>query len=315
MEKRLKEKQEAMSAFVDFCKKNRPIWTHLQGFEQAYDNLSDILNLILIKQGNQEQCNTGITKDKKALKIKMADEALAISGALQAYSHDVKNVALYEKMNITHTQIAQSTDVKAISTSVLVYDTVLTINNNVIASYGINEDVIMRFRKTIDSYMVQTSAPRNAIVNKTTLTKNLHELIDQANTIMRKQLIKIGRQFKEEYPAFYNGLILNAKVIRASVHTKLRMQIRDKYTNVQVVNAKVEIEGTIAQGFTNEDGSLTLTGVIEGIKNVVIKKENYQQLILEDIHFKRGRSKTMHIKLKPEYELAKEEEAGAEVLS
>jgi hypothetical protein len=301
MEKRLQEKLSTMIAFAAFCEEHEIIWADLEGFVHAYGKFTGILDLISTKQGQQEQCRKGVTKDKLTLKTKLADETVSISGALQAYSLQIKDATLYDKMDITFTQIRQGRDAEALSKSTLVYLTVTAISVEELLPYGIDNNVITRYKKLIDDYNADSPATRNVVVNKTLLTKELHSLTAKANCIMRKQLIKIARQFKKTNPDFYAGLILNAKVIRTMVHTKLRVELKDEYTNAAIANAKIEIEGTILNGFTDEAGSLTLTGVIEGLKTVIVTKANYERCVIENVHFKRGRSKTMHIKLKPEY--------------
>ncbi len=71
MEKRLKEKMDAISAFEKFCEENKTVWIHLEGFGYAMSLLKQKMAAIVITESEQERNNKGVTKTKNYLKIVM----------------------------------------------------------------------------------------------------------------------------------------------------------------------------------------------------------------------------------------------------
>jgi hypothetical protein len=130
---------------------------------------------------------------------------------------------------------------------------------------------------------------------------------------MRKQLLKIGRQFKKSNPDFYAGLVANAKVINNNIHSKIRLTVFDDVTEKVLDKALVVIDGTTIQGQTDAKGKITLSKVPEGKYNVIITKDNYIKMVLEDVVFQRGHSITRTVGMSPAFDVPAEKMAKVKV--
>ncbi len=201
-------------------------------------------------------------------------------------------------------------DVEAISTSTLVMDTVNKLPADALLPFGITDETKTLLGDLISYYYKSAPTTRNVITNKTVLTKKLTVLVNEANFIMRKELLKMARQFKKTNPNFYDGLVANAKVIKNAVHAKIRLTILSDVTQGALKNARVVIDGTDITGFTDAKGKLTLSRVPEGKRNVTIMLANYTTMVLEAVDFKRGHSITRTVDLSPAFVVPAEEKVA-----
>lgn len=306
MKKHLKEQVDAMNAFKKFCRDNNLVWQAVVGFANGLTGLDVKIQSILNTESQQEENNKGVARTKTEKKEDMANEAVAVAHALQAYAVSISNATLYDLMSVVFTTIMKSKDSAAISACKLVHSTATGLPSAAIEAFGVSETVLDTLSNSIAVFETASPTTRNVITNKTVLTGNLKKLVGEGNTIMRKQLIKIGRQFKKTNPDFYEGLVANAKVINNNVHSKIRLIVLDDVTNMPVANADVEIEGTDLRGKTDSKGRLTISRVPEGKRNVTITKANYMSMTLEEVNFQRGHSITRTVEMSPAFDVPAE---------
>lgn len=289
MEKRLKEKMDAIYAFERFCEKNKTVWINLEGFSKAINLLKLKIVVISNTESEQEQNNKGVTKTKSHLKIKMAQEAVIVAEALQAYALAISDLKLYECMKVTYTTIKQAKTPEAISKSHLVYDTAKKLPQGAIEKFGVSQEQLQLLLLAINKYNEIAPSTRLVKTNKTTLTKNLWTLVGEANALMRKHLLKTGRQFMKTHPDFYKGMIENAKVQHNHIYTKIRLTVFDAQTQEPLAGILAVVEGTELKGITDMHGKCTLTRVPEGINMIALMKTDYVPMKLA-ADFKRGKA-------------------------
>lgn len=306
MKKHLKEQVDAMNAFKQFCNDNQLAWQLVVAFANALTGLDVKIQSILNTESQQEENNKGVTRTKTEKKEDMANEAVAVAHALQAYAVSISDATLYDLMSVVFTTIMKSKSSSAISSCQLVHTTASGLPLIAIEPFGISNVVLNTLRDSIAVFALASPTTRNVITNKTVLTDNLTTLVDEGNVIMRKQLLKIGRQFKKTNPDFYNGLVENAKVITNNVHAKIRLTILDDVTNLPLADTDVEIEGTDLRGKTNSAGKITLSKVPAGKRNVIISKANYIGMTLEQVNFQRGHSITRKVEMSPAFDIPAE---------
>ncbi|MEO5569368.1 MAG: hypothetical protein ABIT08_06315 [Bacteroidia bacterium] len=310
MRKRLKEQTDSMTAFFNFCKQPEhvPIWEGLSGFANGVSALDLKIQKIIFTESEQEKNNKGVTETKKSRKTDMAIKASAIAAGLEAYSIDKGDQNLLKSMNITFSDIMRGMNASALTKAKLVYDTGKELPPGEIVSYGITDDILFSLNKSAERYSEVASSTRLVITNKTKLTNNCACLVKEANAIMRKQLLKIGRCFKEAHPDFYEGLVMNAKVYSHSVHSKIRITAETGEPANAVAEAAVIIEGTILTGATNVKGKCTVSEVPEGERQVTVIKGNMRKTF--KVKFKRGLSITRKVDLDPVFDLQEPEKVG-----
>lgn len=302
MKKTLKSQVDTFTAFEKFCNDNQSIWNGTVAFGDGVTALGVKTQSIISTESQQEENNKGITRTKSERKMDMANEAVAVAHALQAYAISVEDSTLYELMSVVYSTIMKSKDSAAIASCELVYDTAHGLAPAAILPFGISAAVLTTLQQTITEFKGTAPATRNVVTHKTVLTNNCMELVSEANTIMRDQLLKLGRQFKKTHPDFYEGLVANAKVIYTSVHAKIRIKLFDDVTSKPLANAQVTVSGTELMGTSNAKGECTVNRVPAGKREVSISLEKYIGMTLT-INFQRGHSVTRTVEMAPAFDI------------
>lgn len=290
MKRILKEQVDAMNAFENFCSENSEIWSSTTAFGIALTALRLKINSIYSTESRQEQNNKGVTHTKAEKKAELANSTVAVSNAMQAYALSINDQVLFNQMGVTYSKIYYLKNETAISAAELVLEKVQSFPAEELEPFGITDAVKDTLASVIENYKSVASSTRNVIVERMVLTSNLDKLVKEGNVIMRKNLLKQGRQFKAAYPDFYAGMVANAKVINKNTHAKMRLTVRDESTKQPLAGVLIEISETPLQGMTDMQGKCTITNVGEGKHEVVLKKTNYAVYTIEDVDFKRGKA-------------------------
>jgi hypothetical protein len=307
MKRTLKEELDAFNRFQSFCNlpANKLIWEGLLSYSNGMTALDLKTQAIYATDARQEEDNKGVTRTKKQVKTAMANVASSTAACLQAYASVNNDEDLYSQMAIELSFIIKSKDATAIGKSKLVLDKASALPLEDIEPFGITETILETLGQSIIDYKAVLSTTGDVRTIKKGLTKNLTTLTAEANKIMRTQLLKMGKQWRLSYPDFYEGMVNSAKVIRVSIHTKARINVKDE-NGVAIEDALIVItsaDGTIMKGKTNAKGNSTISGVPEGSADMTISKPNFIGKTLDGLNFVRGKSLARVITLLPVFEV------------
>ncbi|MBE7509340.1 MAG: carboxypeptidase regulatory-like domain-containing protein [Bacteroidia bacterium] len=224
---------------------------------------------------------------------------MAVSNAMQAYAVSIGNQTLFYQMSTSFSSMMYAKNEDAISRAQLVLDKTKSIPVATLTPFGITDPVIDALTAIIATFTSVAPSTRNVVTNKTVLTNNLKQLVKEGSDIMRKTLLKLGRQFMATDPDFYEGMVANAMVINRNIHAKLRLTVKDAETAQPLTGVLIEISGTALQGMTDMSGKCTITNVTEGTYNVVLRKTSYEVYTIENAEFKRGKSFSATVDMEP----------------
>lgn len=303
MKKTLKMYYDAFRAVQNYCNQHNTVWQFLLAFVNAFAAFGVKIQSIETTEAQQEEDNKGVTRTKAEKKQDLANEATAIAQALQAFARKTGNNELYSLMEISYSEIMRAKASEAISKGELIVSTLGEYPMEELEPYGISDAVKETLVQAIDSFRSAAPTTRNIITRKTVLTDNLEQLVKEANSIMRIELIKIARQLKKTNPDFYAGLVANAKLINHTVHAKIRLKATDEATGMPVTGGLVTIEGTSLTGIFNDRGECTITLVPAGKRDVTISHANFETMVLPQVNFQRGHSITKPVALIPQYDI------------
>jgi hypothetical protein len=303
MKKSLKTYYDAFVAVQNYCNQHHAVWQFLLAFVNAFTAFGLKIQSITTTESQQEEDNKGVTRTKAEKKIDLANEATAVAQAMQAFARQKGDNALYSLMEIPYSEIMRSKASEAISKGELIVSTIDQYSMEELAPYGISDAVKETLVSAIEAFRQAAPTTRNVITRKTVLTNNCEQLVKEANSIMRLELLKLGRQFKKTHPDFYEGLVANAKLMNHTIHAKIRLKATDEATGLPVTGGLVTIEGTGLTGTFNSKGECTVTLVPKGKRNVTITHPNYDTMVLPQVNFQRGHSITQPVTLIPQYDL------------
>jgi len=290
---------DALEAFEKFCSDNSTVWSSVTAFGTALTALRLKINTIYSTESRQEENNKGVTHTKAETKAELANTTVAVSNAMQAYAVSIGNQTLFYQMSTSFSSMMYAKNEDAISRAQLVLDKTKSIPVATLTPFGITDPVIDALTAIIATFTSVAPSTRNVVTNKTVLTNNLKQLVKEGSDIMRKTLLKLGRQFMATDPDFYEGMVANAMVINRNIHAKLRLTVKDAETAQPLTGVLIEISETALQGMTDMSGKCTITNVTEGTYNVVLRKTSYEVYTIENAEFKRGKSFSATVDMEP----------------
>lgn len=292
MQKKLKENYDALVSVNDLCKKYSEIWQFITAFVSALAAIGIKIESILNVAAQQEKNTTGVAVTKGTKKRGMAKIAVAIAQGLQAYGESIQDPDLIKEMSISYTEIKimDAKNAPALAMCMLILSTASGLPQADMLKFGISPVVLQTLTDSIASYSAVQESTRAVKTNKTKLTKNLSTLVKEGNSIMRKEILKIARQFEITNPDFYYELLDAAKVQTQNIHSKIRIfAVEENGTPIE--NAMVTISGSALTGKTDADGKCTITKVTEGTRTVTVSKPGkFEDKVFADLNFQRGKS-------------------------
>jgi len=300
MEKKLQQSVDSFNAFTKFSRENELVWISVTAYGIALTALELKVKSIIVTESQQEENNKGVTRTKDEQKSEMANEAIGVAQALQGYAISIGDNDLFDLMSTSYTNIYRVKNSEAIAAAQRVFDTASALPIASLQPFGISATVLTTLKTSIENFIAVAPSTRNVKAHRLVLTKNLTQLVKEANTLMRKNLLKIARQFKKTNPDFYAGLVGNAKVIRHTLHARLRLTVTDAKTKNVLPGALIEIEGTELKGMTDMKGKCTVTLVPAGMQTITVKKTGYEVYVMKDVEFKKGKAVTAAIAMEPE---------------
>jgi hypothetical protein len=307
MKRTLLEQLDAFNRLIGFSNvpDNLAICQTSPGYMARLAALTLKKQSIITTDSQQEENNKGVTRTKKQVKTDMATVASAAASCLQGFASTKGDQNLYSLMQIELSNIMKAKDGIAIGKAKLVLGKCEGLPLNEIEPFGISQIVIDTIDQSIQDYEAVLSSTGNVKARKKSLTSNLTTLTDEANVIMRNQMLKIAKQWRSSHPDLYNGMVNSAKLIRVSIHTKARITVVDE-NDVAVADASIVItsaDGSQLKGKTDSKGKCTISRVPDGEASMSIIKPNFIEKTIDGLNFQRGKSLTRKITLLPEFDV------------
>ena len=304
MNKNQKSQLDAFNAFKNYCNSNSIVWQLVVAFATSLTALGVKIQSLLNQQFQQDKDTKGVTIGKREMKSMMANMAASIAGAIQAYA-SIKNLHdLFDEMAISYSDIYSKPDSEAISNSQGVLDKVTSLTVAVLKPYGVSDTVVQSLHDLVQTYSSKVSTSTKEVkTNRKNYSHNIDVLIGEANTIMRKQLLKMALQWKTTNTDFYNGLVSSARIDRSVMHTRLSITVADEATGEMIPKCTILIDGTELKGITNKNGKCTISSVPMGEHDVTVMCDKYTTMHYDKVNFIRGKSTRMEALLTKAFDL------------
>lgn len=271
------------------CNNNKPIWSGLVAFAEAFGEFETTISNIDTQRLIQEGETTGITADKQKVGEEMIQVTLEVAGAVYAYASKIGNNELMKKVNYSHSKLKQSRDSILRDICQLIHDEA----NNIIADltdYGKTAQDLEQQQKKIDDFSAIIAKPRVAITSIKTATQKLKELFKTADNILKTRLDKLIEKYKKTQPKFYTDY-KSARIIISTGKqtTALSVLIKDSAGNpIPNVSATItNIPAGKSKDIINEiskktgvKGLFRITNLAEGNYKLNIKKLGFVEQTL-----------------------------------
>lgn len=174
----------------------------IPSFAKGIDRLETISNQIDVLSVQQSRNITGVTSDKNEVLEDVIDYMIELSGAVHSYASSTNNQTLKAKVNYKESVIERMSQPDLITAAAIVIQEAEKIGP-ALASEGISTTDLNEFRTAYDKFKETSTEPREAIIDRTSYTKQLADLFSEASDLKKNTLDRLATQFKRKAPDFY----------------------------------------------------------------------------------------------------------------
>jgi hypothetical protein len=215
--------------------------------------------------GNQSQVVTGVSADKTQARIALNGLTHVIFALARTWALAVNDLTNAGEFDFSLSEIAKIKDDSIVP---FVEHRLTIVNNNLsaLSDYGVTVVLVTQWQDAISDYSSVVSAPRSAIVSRSTSTTNLRLLFDATQRLLRLTIDPLMLPFKTDDPELY------AKYRSARIIIDRRGPYR----------TKAVVEGTVINAVTllPEEGVTVSIVYASGQKDTFTDSEGRYSLVV-----------------------------------
>lgn len=234
-------------------------------------------NIISISNyGSSQSLNRkGITNDKDALRNAAMNIASDVARKVQGYAVNTNNLVLLKEVKYTTPQLSKLADNILVIICNIIYDKAKA-NLESLATYGVDDAVIIDLRKAIDKFDVSIPKPRTGIVIKKLATLTLKQLFTTTDLLLKDQMDVLVGVIKDVYPEFYTNYTNSRKVINPGTHPlAIRCLVVDESNN-PIAGVTAIAGDNMATFTTKTKGHFYVKTFQQGTYQFAFSKEGYE---------------------------------------
>lgn len=196
---------------VRIIAENQESWATIPAFEEAYVRLTAALSTLKESVESHDEVILGAAKAKEKLKVRVIAQALRFVGLLKVHAEREDDVILASKVDLTLSDFKRAADrnrlskLKNLSILVEVYQTELV-------AYGLETNEVTEFIAKVAEYENVLVDPREAIVNRGSITEAIEAETRIIDTLLRKEFDPFMLALQSDHPVFA-GLYVSARTI------------------------------------------------------------------------------------------------------
>ena len=212
MEKRLQNRLNMHRIVTGVCDQpdQKQAVESIPAFLREYTAFKTLSQQITATSRLHQQRSAGITKAKANLRLATADSIVRLASALHAYADVENDLELRETGKLTRSDLKYGPALSAVNRA----ETILaaaTKHLAALADYGVDQTQLDNADLAVDAFSAAIGKPREAIIERRSLTQSLPELFAQAD-IHLARLDDLTEQLEPNFPAFVKDF-RNARVI------------------------------------------------------------------------------------------------------
>jgi hypothetical protein len=240
---------------------------------------------------------SGITIEKSNSKLTLAQTGADVAAILAAYASATGNSPLEAEVNYTVTKLKRLRDEQIAPVCQIIHDRVVE-HQAALTDYGITDEKIGELRRAIGDYNSKNLNPRAAVSSRKTQTARRRELFQQGDTILKKQIDKLIKNFRLTEPDFHNTYFNLREIHETSTTTtqlKGRIIVQPDGTPIKgAIISIVELEKTTK---SDSSGEYLFKPIANGKFKVKITAEGYQSFEDDELEIKLGNINHLDVSL------------------
>jgi len=182
---------------------NTTLWNGIPVLLDVKNNFDELIQRIEETNEKTQPASKAVTASKATVLKALAQKAVSLAGALQAYAAITGNAKLAGEVKLVKSDFdrARETDVEALVAPVIRHARAELEN---LADYGVAEAMITEVETSLDDFKALIGQPRT-IRNQAFAAMNLlEELFDTANDLLKNRLDPLMIRFKYSDTEFYS---------------------------------------------------------------------------------------------------------------
>ena len=184
-----------------FCDTNNAVASTIPALATAISEfktkVADIISTEQLAAANL----TGIAADKTNLKMNLTQIAADIAAAVFAMASSNNNQTLKKEVDYSVSDLRRIRG-EELAPRCRIIHARANANEAALAEYGINKSRIAALNAAIDAYSAQTTKPRNAVTERSTLKSNLSTTFRATDKILKEIMDKLVLNLRDSNPDF-----------------------------------------------------------------------------------------------------------------
>ncbi len=190
---------------------NSSAWAGLPAFDTVFNTFSSKVDLLQTHAYNQGLALVGVSAVKDAKREEVSEKAFSMASSIAAFAVITNKAGLIEQMRINKWSIRMGAHQHALQVVDLIIEKA-TEHVNDLGDFGVDQNSITELQTLRDELEVLFTAPRNAIVERKTITAQIKVLDREISLMLKLQLDKLMVVLQEDNPEFFDKY-KNARII------------------------------------------------------------------------------------------------------
>lgn len=186
---------------------NAEKWQAIAKIVATKNQLTQLNNAIDLAAETQAKSVATIGKTKLTLKKAIAVIGDILNDLVEVYATFEGKDELTRQMSDSQSDLYKMPYDEMILRVKLIIDKAIEFKEPLLAEYGMTEEQITDLQTDLNSLLEISGQPRAYQVKSSVATKELLQLFDEANNLLRNQLDKLMSIFKKRDTNFYNGFV------------------------------------------------------------------------------------------------------------
>lgn len=304
MRKNLENSISMFKTVKAVCEENITTISANAGLDDTYKRYLLLLDQTETLAKEQTLNRTGITKDKKIVREKLALLVESASGIIKAHSDSINNFDTFTSVNMSLTKLRTMRDQLFVAHTQTVID-ILTVQQANLAAFGVDAAYISNLTDMFNKFADISTQPTVARNNKSTATLQLKIKVKEVLIFLKNELDNAMLIVKITNPTFY----ITYRNARKTIDSGIRHQdiitgsitgvVKQDETNQVIPNALVEIVGTETMIITNNLGEFTIINIPPDTYTLKVSIGNFEIKMVENVVVTANIDTELEIKLKP----------------
>ena len=301
-------KQEAYNSMaykvIEVMTRHNGVWKDNKAISTVIEKIKGLLAELEKVNTNQKITSAGATKKKSQIRKELDKLTNVFLGSFRSYARSINDVQLYEKFDLSLTEIKEVKDTEVIGESQAVAE-FATSHLKDLKDFGTSQQAIDNYKLIATDFRNVLAVPQSIIAERKTLTQKLKDLFKKLDEHLTEDLDNYMMQFITKNPDFYSDYE-NSRIIydNVTISKSLMGTITDAHEPAHVlqyvkVSVKFKAGAELADKVksTTAKGNFQFKALPEGVCTVTFEKNKYEPQSFE-IEIHKNKMTRLNVQLK-----------------